>query len=330
MPDCALTLTTINPPTAAVRQLAEGAFSRGIPFIVAGDTKSPPDFSVEGCEFLPVDEQNRRFPVLGKVLPVRHYCRKNMAYLAAARLGVDWIQETDDDNLPMEAFFGAMPVVQEVEVAESQAPWLNVYAMFSREMIWPRGYPLQALHASNSYSTVKRESACYILQGLADENPDVDAVYRMTRPLPVRFERRMPVMLAPGTWCPFNSQNTVFRREVFPLLYLPSMCSFRMTDIWRSMVAQRCLWELGAGVIFHQATVVQDRNEHDLLKDFEDEIPGYLQNERIRTILEQLKLDAADQCRNLRLCYEALVSAGIIPTAELTIVDAWIEELRYV
>lgn len=329
MSNCALTLTTINSPTAAVRKLAEGAVKGGLPFIVAGDTKSPCKFAVDGCEFLSIDEQNRRFPVLGKVLPVRHYCRKNMAYLAAARLGVEWIQETDDDNLPMEAFFGAIPAAQEVEVAESHAPWLNVYALFSREMIWPRGYPLQALHSARSYSSEKRNAPSYILQGLADENPDVDAVYRMTRPLPVRFESRMPVMLAPGTWCPFNSQNTIFRREVFPLLYLPSKCSFRMTDIWRSFVAQRCLWEMGAGVIFHQATVVQDRNEHDLLKDFEDEIPGYLQNERIRTILEQLNLDAADQCRNLRLCYEALVKTGILPGEELPIVDAWIEEVGH-
>lgn len=327
MPHCALTLTTINSPTGAVRKLAEGAVKRGLPFIVAGDTKSPPEFSVAGCEFLAVEEQNRRFPELGKVLPVRHYCRKNMAYLAAARLGVQWIQETDDDNLPMETFFDAPRATQEVELAKSQEPWLNVYGLFSREVIWPRGYPLQALHAANSYSAAKREAPCYILQGLADENPDVDAVYRMTRPLPVRFERRLPVMLAPGTWCPFNSQNTIFRREVFPLLYLPSKCSFRMTDIWRSFVAQRCLWELDAGVIFHQATVVQDRNEHDLLQDFEDEIPGYLQNERIRTILEQVRLDAVDQSRNLRLCYEALVKAGIFPAEELPIVDAWLAEL---
>jgi hypothetical protein len=34
-----------------------------------------------------------------------------------------------------------------------------------------------------------------------------------------------------------------------PLLYLPSHCCFRMTDIWRSFIAQRCLWELGHWVV---------------------------------------------------------------------------------
>jgi len=32
------------------------------------------------------------------------------------------------------------------------------------------------------------------------------------------------------------------------LMYLPIKASFRMTDIYRSFVAQRCLWELGEGV----------------------------------------------------------------------------------
>ena len=65
---------------------------------------------------------------------------------------------------------------------------------------------------------------------LAD--PDVDAVYRLTRKTPLFFDRAAePVVLASDTWTPFNSQNTLFYREAFPLLYLPCHVSFRMTDI---------------------------------------------------------------------------------------------------
>src|SRR6185436_15069807 len=125
-----------------------------------------------------------------------------------------------------------------------------------------------------------------IQQGLADENPDVDAVYRMTSSLPLSFNKRNPIVLDKNAWCPFNSQNTTWFKEAFPLLYLPSYCSFRMTDIWRSFVAQRIAWSCNWSILFHNATVRQERNEHSLIRDFEDEIPGYLNNARICKMLE--------------------------------------------
>ena len=54
----------------------------------------------------------------------------------------------------------------------------------------------------------------------------------------------------------------------YPLLYLPAYCSFRMTDIWRSFVAQRIAWENGWRLLFHGPTMEQERNVHDLMKDF--------------------------------------------------------------
>ena len=49
-----------------------------------------------------------------------------------------------------------------------------------------------------------------------------------------------------------------------------------MTDIWRSFVAQRVIHQ-GHGILFHGRTVWQERNEHDLHRDFIDELPGYPQ-----------------------------------------------------
>jgi hypothetical protein len=169
-----------------------------------------------------------------------------------------------------------------------------------------------------------------IQQGLADENTDVDAVFRLTADLPILFDAAPSVRLAAGCWCPFNSQNTTFFPEAFPLLYLPSHCTFRMTDIWRSFVAQRCLWSMGSTLLFSKATVFQERNEHNLLRDFEDEIPGYLLNERIREVLSLVCLkegrEVAIVCENLRACYEALVRAEILPSAELGLVSEWIAD----
>ena len=175
-----------------------------------------------------------------------------------------------------------------------------------------------------------RELQCPIQQGLADDNPDVDAIYRLILPLPVRFRRDRRVALDRGVWCPFNSQNTAFWPEAYPLLYLPSYCSFRMTDIWRSFIAQRICWENDWRVLFHEPTVVQDRNEHNLMRDFRDELPGYLQNDNIREILELLPLrPGLEQIgANLQSCYQALVSASIIPETELPLLDAWLQDLE--
>ena len=147
-----------------------------------------------------------------------------------------------------------------------------------------------------------------IIQGLADENPDVDAAYRMTQKLPVMFAKDSPVALAEGCWSPFNSQNTAWKKEAFPLLYLPSHCSFRMTDIWRSFIAQRIAWTCGWYILFHSPDVRQERNQHNLLKDFEDEISGYLNNARIRGMLEDLDLKSGKENipENLVRCYRMM------------------------
>lgn len=319
----ALVVTTINQPNEALRVLGAGAEARQIPFFILGDTKSPDDFSLPGGQFVSLAQQHARFPAFARALPSSHYVRKNVGYLLAFESGAEEIQETDDDNIPRDEFWDSTPD-STVEVVRTDRGWFNVYALFSEETIWPRGFPLQYLQTSRSVGLEKEGAPSgYVRQGLADENPDVDAVYRLTRKLPITFQRRGPVILPAGIWSPFNSQNTLFQRAAFPLLYLPSKCSFRMTDIWRSFVAQRCLWEMDGGVLFHSATVWQERNEHSLLRDFEDEIPGYLLNDKIRNALEKLSLDRHDTLRNQHLCYEALASEKLIPKEELPILREW-------
>jgi hypothetical protein len=167
-----------------------------------------------------------------------------------------------------------------------------------------------------------------IQQGLANGSPDVDAVWRLILDHEVIFDEAPSVLLPRGVWCPFNSQNTWWWPQAFPLLYLPSYCSFRMTDIWRSFVAQRCLWELGYELEFHHADVQQMRNEHDLMHDFEQESVGYLRNEEIRRILETCDLSPgpAYLSENLITCYETLTRADVVGREELDLVEAWIQD----
>lgn len=51
-----------------------------------------------------------------------------------------------------------------------------------------------------------------VQQFLADEDPDVDAVYRLTRGLPCNFAKKtkkMAVVLPPGRMAPYNAQATL-------------------------------------------------------------------------------------------------------------------------
>ena len=102
-----------------------------------------------------------------------------------------------------------------------------------------------------------------------------------------------------------------------------------MTDIWRSFVAQRIAFANGWSILFHEATVHQERNEHDLMRDFQDEIPGYLHNRSICETLARLDIKSGvSQIReNLILCYEALVAADFLDRRELQLLEAWIEGL---
>jgi len=171
---------------------------------------------------------------------------------------------------------------------------------------------------------------CPIQQGLADENPDVDAIYRLLLPLPQNFRTDRRVALGKGSWCPFNSQNTSWWRDAFPLLYLPVHCSFRMTDIWRGFVAQRIAWENDWHILFHEPTMWQERNEHDLMRDFADEVPGYLHNDRIRRALEGVALKGGvdELRRDLRKCYDALIALEVVGAEEGPLLDAWVEDLE--
>jgi hypothetical protein len=323
-------VTTINHPTHAVKEIAKRSQDHGWKFILIGDTKSPPDFEISGATYLDIRAQQELPFKFSKICPTRHYARKNIGYLEAIASGAEVIVETDDDNIPLDGFWLERDVLVDGDFVSADT-WVNVYRFFADGLIWPRGLPLELIQLQTEL-VVERTGlfTCPIQQGLANGNPDVDAVYRLVMPLPLNFNERAPVVLDKGSWCPFNSQNTSWWPEAYPLLYLPFHCSFRMTDIWRSFVAQRIAWENNWYVSFHNATVFQERNEHNLLKDFEDEIPGYLNNNEIVSTLMALKLDPGSEHmgRNLRACYDALIGRGWIGQDERALLNAWIDDVE--
>ena len=98
-----LIITSIAAPNAVMKAIAAETVKREIDFIVIGDTKSPENFKLDGCRFYSVEEQEQLNFKLAKLLPKKHYSRKNIGYLLSRNHDV--IIETDDDNFPREDFW---------------------------------------------------------------------------------------------------------------------------------------------------------------------------------------------------------------------------------
>lgn len=330
MKNTALVITSIaNDSHPVLKQYASETKLHGVAFIVIGDTKSPSQFALDGCDFYSTERQKGLTFSLIHNLPHKHYARKNLGYLIAIQKGADIIIETDDDNIPLADFWQPRIRAKQTRVLKNTG-WTNVYQYFSDVNIWPRGFALEELQKPLPPLSKQITLECPVQQGLADDNPDVDAIYRLTQPLPVQFNQCDNVALGDQAICPFNSQNTTWFKEAFALLYLPSFCSFRMTDIWRSFIAQRILWTCDWTVLFHNSTVRQERNDHSLMADFKDEISGYTNNYEIMQTLNKLDLAAGKEAipDNLLRCYEAMVEKKFIQAEELPLVEAWLHDLK--
>ena len=322
-------ITTINSPSIQVRKLSakHSHFNLG-KIIIVGDQKGPLNYELEGTKLLSLKKQTTLYPSLSKLIPENHYARKNLGYLEAIKTRAGCIYETDDDNSPLESWVPRTLEIQDYKRVIADKGWVNIYKYFTAEHIWPRGLPLNEIknEAPRLEDGIENQ-ICPIQQGLVNHSPDVDAIWRLSLDRPFNFNNASmgTVVVPKGVWSPFNTQSTWWWPVAYPLLYIPSYTTFRMCDIWKSFVAQRCLWELGHGIAFHSPEVIQDRNEHDLMSDFEDEIPGYLYNHKIAESLNSLRLESgADQvANNLLRCYQSLVSNGFIPDKELEIIEAW-------
>lgn len=187
-----IVITSIFPPTEAV-----GAFSRmsDCRLVVVGDRKTPLDWHCENVTFLSIGKQGSMGTRLHEVLPYDHYSAKMFGYLHAIRENATCIIDTDDDNIPKE-HWGFPSFDGTYDFIPGGKGFINIYQSYCDQKIWPRGLPLSLVNRQFNLDNeiVSRRCEVGIWQGLADENPDVDAVYRLTSDAPCVFRDRAP-------WC---------------------------------------------------------------------------------------------------------------------------------
>ncbi len=315
-------ITTINPPNDAIKKFAR---LDGWKLIVVGDKKTPTDWNNDDAIYLDLNQQTHLFDAFSQAIPLNNYARKNIGYLYAMMEGADIIAESDDDNEPL-SYWDKYVFPDSLKLKTLKEPKVaNIYNYFTKKnRIWPRGFPLELILKKEPLKiTDDGPKMISIMQYLVHGEPDVDAIYRLTNNRPVKFKNKQSLVIDKNVFVPFNSQNTMWKKLVFPVLYMPSLVTIRLTDILRGWVAQRCIWDLDQHLAFGRPTVFQKRNEHNLLQDFEHELPCYLDSMRICNALLELKL-SKDVCDNLFRCYKKLSDLLIVPSKELNLIEKWL------
>ncbi len=324
-------ITTINKSTKAIETYRKFAENNNAKLIIVGDKKTPDFEDCENMHYLSIEKQIDLFPSFANLIPYNHYCRKNIGYLYAISNGSEYIFDTDDDNIPYEKFKDIfnLDYQNKVEYNSNSLESVNIYKYFSKANIWPRGIPLKDIHNFKEANLIPIKDELSInefpiIQFLANKDPDVDSIYRFIFPGEINFEAgEKIILLGKNIWCPFNSQATLIHKSVFPLLYLPCHVSFRMTDIWRSFIAQSFIKSVNKKLAFAKPIVYQDRNPHNLMKDFSDEIDGYLLNESIIKICSEFKWN---NFKSLKEIYKKLGSElSCIRNEEIKIIEEWLK-----
>lgn len=309
--------TTINIPYL-LGEYAKNARYYGhldVEFIVIGDRKSATGTAefcdtikqYYPCTYLDVPAQKLyldRFPDLWTHLRFDSIQRRNIGLLMAYENGADVIITIDDDNFVMNQDFielhGIAGSRTELQAHASTSGWFNVCSALEAEEgveFYHRGYPQEMRWTEGSHfaTSARLRRIVAVNAGFWIDNPDIDAVARMVRQ-PVVRGLKQPwtgnFSLHPGTWSPFNSQNTALMSSAIPAYFLSPYVG-RYDDIWASYILTRIAEHLNHAVAFGEPLVRQERNPHDLWKDLDAERNGMIMTGDFSRALRALILRGA-------------------------------------
>jgi hypothetical protein len=306
--------TTINIPVLLMKY-AQNAKCYGhteLDFIVIGDRKSPAETAdfcrrVEmyyPCAYFDIPAQQKYmsgFPALWEHLCFDSIQRRNIGMLMAYENGADVVITIDDDNFVMNQDFvglhGRVGMLRELPTYGSTNNWFNVCSFLETDHAVPfyhRGYPqkMRWTEENQFISSYERMSMVAVNAGFWLDNPDIDALTRMDRQIIVRGYKQTRCgnfALEPGTWSPFNSQNTSLMRDCLPAYFLSPYIG-RYDDIWASYIVERICEHFGHVVCYGDPLVRQERNPHDLWKDLDAERNGMMMTDDFCAALRSITL----------------------------------------
>lgn len=320
-------ITTINKPTETIYKHLQ---NKEYDVIIVGDIKTPDnEYFNLSCIYLDVTSQKKLFPILSENIPYNHYCRKNIGYLYAIKNKYNIIYETDDDNVPYDNFDTVVEIDDTIElIKEVNNKWINIFHYFTNKShIWPRGYPLSLVKSTPSYFIEKTKVKPSIINGLVENDPDVDALYRLIIKDNIHtWEKNKSFIISNENICVFNTQNTFWiNPELFLCMLIPCSVSFRYCDILRGIISNIILKKTNNHMMYTSPNVIQYRNEHNLMSDFKSEIEMYLHNESILTYIDNDILSTFSLEEIIIQIYKNLIKHNVMKHIDLDILQLWIQ-----
>ena len=277
----AIVTTTINPPTKAIR-LFEAMKEWDL--IVIGDLKTPKDYRLERGVYMDPTSQEKYDKELSDAIGWNCIQRRNFGLLLAHDMKADIIAVVDDDNIPLRGWGENLLVAQEAEVNyyETSLPAFDPVGATNHPALWHRGYPLQLL-PKRDYGVKSRKRVHVDVQAdFWNGDPDIDAICRMEHAPDCNFDPAL-FPITSNKLSPFNSQNTFLLATVLKDYFLYPHIG-RMDDIWAAYYVQA----KGCRVVYGKASVFQDRNVDDPVREMRQEYLGYENN---LAIVEELPKD---------------------------------------
>jgi len=318
-----IVITTINTPNENIyfySNLEEWDL-----IIVSDKKTNENNYKNINCILIDLKTQKELFPSLYEKIPFNSYSRKMFGYLYAITNKYNIIYYTDNDNkyiYNINKFdFNEIPCK-----ITTQTGFVNLYKNFTNSYIWPRGIPQyhKCINETPILELIetKTNNNCSVIQGLVNNDPDVDAYYRINiNNKSFSFDdNNFNIILNKYSICPVNSQNTFWKdSSMFYTMYLPITVSFRYTDILRGYILLFQLWKNNKNIKFTKATAFQERNEHDLNKDFESEQSMYDTCEKVIELLN------SNENATIRDIYNILMENNIVNKEELLVLDEWMQ-----
>lgn len=291
------------------------------------DKKSSSNGSLTNDSFILVDRYKKS--KYESICPYNSYSRKNIGYIEASKK-TKYIFETDDDNLitDISSINPSIFTKTNVILYPSKHNLFREIYSNDKSQLWPRGFPLSWLERESTKSKLSKECNPGVIQFLVNGNPDVDAIYRLVMGESINLEaKKYSSPLAVDGLHPFNSQATMWRSKDAHLMYLPSTCSFRMTDIYRGYIAGAIFFSRKEFTFFDKQIVNQQRNEHSIVADFKSEHAGYLQVEYIVNYLENDFPNETSEYDTILKIYNHFIEKNIFDKSELNLVSTYLESL---
>lgn len=307
-------------------------------FIITGDKKTPHaqvDSFVKtlgNTIYYDVEGQKALGYECSDVIGWNCVMRRSIALLEAIKLQPDIIITIDDDNIPLDIdnYFKTFQRILSAPygglVIHGEDRWFNVGSMFEPH-IKHRGFPYDR---ESGYTINFGVNRVGVVAGLWYGDPDISAVERIViKPQILQMSDILQRGIVVDNLCftPFNSQNTGYLCELAPLMAVLPVVG-RYDDIWASYIAERVMLETGHYVFYGPPFTWQERNEHNLITNLEDEIFGMRYTSIFCNDLRDMKLGVGSPVEMLARIYEQMEHLDYIPQRLKEFGKAWISDLE--